>query len=114
VKRLAVFFAILTLLLSMRPSVVLAGSNIGSSCCQDEACSSAANDEDDPDSSDETGEESSPCNPFQCHTCCFLYLPAFPVFGWLHEPVILVHSTIFQSLPYSLYPPSFWQPPKIV
>jgi hypothetical protein len=112
VKQLAVLFAILTLLLSMQPSIAMAGNEIGSSCCQDEACAASANEED--KDSNGAGEESCPCNPFQCHTCCFLFLPSFPVFAWLQEPFVLTHSSIHPTLVYSLYPPSFWQPPKIV
>jgi hypothetical protein len=95
----------------MQPSIAMAGNEIGSSCCKDEACAASANEED--KDSNGAGEESGACNPFQCHTCCFLYLPTFPVFAWFQEPVVLTHDTLHPIIRYSLFQPSFWQPPKI-
>jgi hypothetical protein len=107
VKSLAFIFSLLTILLSVQPSFARTSAENVRQCCSDAACTEEGEDPENPE------KESGACNPFQCHTCCFLYLPTFPDFQWLQEPLVLTHFTLHPNETYSLFPPSFWQPPKI-
>ena len=110
-QRLKAFlFLIVVLCMCLAPAVqaAIATQETTETACTDHCCSL-------PDAEGEgTGEEAgSPCNPFECHTCCFMVLPLFRMANPDRKTAFTIAQSRF-SQTYRFSPNhDFWQPPRL-
>jgi len=104
----ALFFIVLTLLLSVQMDCNAIETSLANSCCHEEGCKSES--EQEPQSEPQKGI----CNPFQCHSCCLIFVSQLPCFDLEQILAWPIHSAFYQNITYPQVQKSIWQPPKLV
>jgi hypothetical protein len=102
----AFFILFLVLFFALCPGGMwVAGENSKSSTCTGHCCSSPMEDQ------DEDKSENFGCNPFQCHSCCFMAIPEVQTLPATNEKTLVNQQTFFFEL--YRFNPEFecWQPP---